>query len=165
MTHAMKPKESILSPEDMLPNVKYTLTINPNDSFQFWDDILDPYQRVKKATNHMRHVIRQNPNFHMDLQMEISRNGRLHWHGTILFKTDDKILEFFLGFVHEFLTKHTMEIDIISTIQISKKWKDWDEYCLKGKRFKLPRLETAEVCKTKMVNPKKIYKTMDEFAE
>lgn len=156
------PKNPMISPEEIVLNTKYSITINPEDSYQFWSEPMKG-ERIKKSTNHMRHIMRQNPNYHLDLQMETSSLGRLHWHGTILFKDDNNLLEFFLTFIHDFLTKHVIEIDIITDKEISKKYKNWEAYCTKQKRFNFPRLETSEVCKTKMVNPNRIYKDITEY--
>lgn len=96
--------------------------------------------------------------------METSSKGRLHWHGTILFKHIEHLKYFYIEFIHKFLLNHTVEMDTITTEPVSKKYESWNHYCEKQGKFNLPHLDTADVCKTKMVNPNKVYKTIDEFA-
>lgn len=157
------PKSPILSPELVVINTPYAVTINPDDNYQFFN--ASKSERIKKSVNHMKYVMLHNPNFMFTLRLEISSKGRLHWHGVLTFHHANHIADFYMEFIHEFLTKHTMEIDTIADKVVSKKYASWEEYCNKQQLFKLPYLCTKEISKLKTANPNKIYKTIDEFAQ
>ena len=143
--------------------VKYAVTINPNDDFQFFKDCMS--ERLKKAENHMKYVLKSQPNFQFDLHMEISCKGRIHWHGTLEFKHHDNIRVFYFEFINEFLTKHTMELDTLSETKISKKYESWDEYCTKQIHLVNIHLITLEIMKNKLniKNVNKIQHTFDDY--
>lgn len=151
MTHKM----SIMSPELVLVDTEYTLTINPNDDFQFFNDIGS--ERIKKSENHIKYLMRKYPNFIMNLQLEVSRTGRLHWHGTILFKKQKHITDFYLEAIHDLLLKHHIEMDTIADPQ------KWKEYCLKGKHMMDVNLYTPEVVKTIGKPRNKVFKDISEY--
>jgi len=114
-------KASILSPDKVGININYTFTVNPNDEFQYWGDL----DRIKKATKHMTFIMNRYINLDISVHLDINRTGRIHWHGTISFKTNAQILDFYVDIIHELLTKHQIEID---TIEDPIKWSD---YCHK----------------------------------
>lgn len=145
-----KPKKSILEPKDIELSVAYTFSINPNDDYQFWNDIES--ERIKKATNHMKYIIKHNPNLLLDLYVDVSSLGRIHWHGTVTFKHFNHVKMFYTEFVHDILTKHTLEVDTIKDNGV------WVEYCLKCKHLWNVNLKTEIVCKIPIANSKRIFK-------
>lgn len=149
-------KESILSPDKVELNIKYTFTVNPNDDFQYWGD----QDRIKKATKHMQFICNRYINYDIELYMDISRTGRLHWHGTISFKTNTQILDFYVEIIHELLTKHQIDMDTIKDPLI------WTTYCLKMfnlLRVSIDNTKNREKKLGKQVLP--FQKPFDEFLE
>jgi len=149
-------KQSILSPEKVEINVKYTFSINPNDDYQFWNDT--EAERVKKATNHITWLCRKYCNIYFELFMDVSRVGRIHWHGTILFNNRLNIKQFFTEIIHDLTLKHTIEMD---TIADPKKWL---EYCTKTKHLWDNTVSTRELMK-KYLRKELPVKYKDYFTE
>ena len=146
---------AIISPELITVDTEYTFTVNPSDDFQFFKEIGS--ERIKKAQNHMTYIIRQNPNVKINLQLEISRTGRLHWHGTLMFKHLKHVTTFFLETIPDLLTKHHIEID---TIADKAKWK---EYCLKQKHLIDVNLYTDDLIKNLGKPRNKVFKDISEY--
>lgn len=69
---------------------------------------------------------------------EISTNGKLHWHGIILFKTFTKVGKFYSQ-LPIYLNLLQMELDTISDI------KEWVEYCNKGSNYMRALLATYKL--------------------
>lgn len=115
-------KAKIVSPEEIKLNEFYTLTLNPNDRHQYFDAT----NRIDKLTSYMQAKILDCPNMDVDVHMEISRKGRLHFHGTIMFCKTEHILYFYLHKINEWLESFQIEIDTISDRL------KWDTYCTKS---------------------------------
>lgn len=120
-------KVPILEPQYMEINKKYTFTVSPDDSYQFFDQLGS--ERITKATNHMQSILDKNHFLDIDLWIDVSRTGRIHWHGTILFKHINHIRLFYEELVHEWTKKHQLEIDTIADEG------KWTEYCQKVKHL------------------------------
>jgi len=124
----------LLSPEEVKINVKYTITLNPNDTYQFF---ADKQNRLKNHTEYWQKYI-QVLSAEIHCIQEVSKLGRLHWHGTILFKTQQNINNFYINNMH-CLTEHCMcHITLITD-------KDWEEvYMKKAKHMDLPKIDTTD---------------------
>jgi len=118
-------KCTMLSPELIEINTVYTITLNPSDDFQYWTN--ESYQaRIKALSAYVElYLLKQIPAV-VDIYMESSRTGRLHFHGTIKFLKSDHILEFYLMTLHKLVGKFQIEIDTIKDIKI------WTTYCRKS---------------------------------
>lgn len=150
-------KTHILSPEQIDVDKEYTFTVSPNDDYQFWND--KQSERLKKATNHMTYIARQYMNLDLCLYVDVSRNGRIHWHGTIRFKTRLSIKEFYTEIIHELLTKHQIEMDTIKDLEI------WLSYCTKVKHLWDEKVFTNTLIKMKdrFVNVAKHQREIGEY--
>nr|UOF80451.1 rep protein [Cressdnaviricota sp.]UOF81224.1 rep protein [Cressdnaviricota sp.] len=131
-------KNPIIDPKLVEPNIPYTLTINPNDDYQFFKENME--DRIKKSVNHMNYILKNYTCLHINLQMDISRTGRIHWHGTITFPCEMSIKRFFFEIIHELLTKHIIEIDTIEDLV------KWTEYMNKLKWLNV-NVSTKTCCK------------------
>lgn len=121
-----KPQYSCIDVEDIVPETPYTFTFNPNDQRQFWEDqyrFKNFMTQLKKDFYFLKEVCR------IKGFVEISKGGRLHFHGCIRFKEVLDIFSFFLNKVHTLQRYGTYEID---TLQDSTKW---NEYVAKQSRF------------------------------
>jgi len=61
-----------------------------------------------------------------DLYGDVSRTGRIHYHGKIRFKTIDAIKKFYLKYIYKLSDKFQIEMDTIDDEEV------WDEYCTKS---------------------------------
>lgn len=113
-------KHNLLKFEHMLLNTVYCITLNPEDDGQCFGNIQrinDFMEKHKKALN----VIIKDT-CHLELMLEISPSGRLHFHGYItLF---DKI-SFYSDIIHNLMKKYMIEIDIINDPCV------WNNYIVK----------------------------------
>lgn len=150
----MNNAQTIIHPECVSIDTKYTFTLNPSDDFQFFKE--DPETRITKSINHIKYIIRNNPNYHMDLFLEVSCKGRLHWHGTLLFKHNNHIKNFYLQFIPQILNNHSIEIDTIADPD------KWLEYCTKSKHLFNHNIKTSDIVKFKKPN-NKLFKPIDEY--
>lgn len=149
-------KQNIIAPENWELDTYYSITLNPCDDYQYWSEISD--ERIKKSKNHMKYLIRRYCNIHMDLYLEISRTGRLHWHGTIKISHINHVREFYLVVIHELMTKHHVDVDTIEDMD------KWIEYCTKGIKIINVNLMTSHVIKDKIGDTRfLLQKPIDEY--
>lgn len=161
--HNMAPKSrtnkgkptGMIEPKSIGLDIMYAITINPNDDFQFWTD--PESERIKKATNHLKYVIKHNPNYDFHLVIDVSRIGRIHWHGTIRFKHLNHVRMFYTEFLHDFLSKHHLDMDTIKDPVV------WNSYMYKTSHLWSNELTTVSVCKIPIVNKSKIYKDITQY--
>lgn len=118
-------KAKIISPEEIVCDTKYSFTINPNDKRQYFDCI----DRVIKLREFLEQQILEIPNVHINVYMECSRNGRLHFHGTIMFTTFDSIKHYYINKMHDWSNWCNMEIAPLTDPD------KWQEYCVKSKKI------------------------------
>lgn len=128
------PKDKMLSPEAIEVGTIYSFTVNPNDKRQYWE-LMD---RVEKLTHFMELQLIDIPNVHIMLHMEISRTGRLHFHGTIKFTTKECIKHFFLFKIYDWMKLHQLDMGVINDSKI------WDDYCTKSKSILDVKITTKE---------------------
>lgn len=120
---SMAPKCNIVSPEEIEVNKLYAITMAPNDDLQYWTD----EERVSKLEHYMINYILKDAPAVIDITMEVSRTGRLHYHGTIMFPIRRNIHNFYINTIHKWLNKFIIEIDTIKDLTV------WLTYCGKCK--------------------------------
>lgn len=115
----------IIKLEEVCKKTFYTLTVNPNDSRQFFDKD----NRMTKFLSYFKMYIV--PMFIGDVNgfIEISPTGRLHFHGTLKFRNNDQIYRFYLDNVHKLTTMCMLEIDTIDDIKV------WNKYISKQQQI------------------------------
>lgn len=126
-----KNPQQVISPEEIELNRDYTITLAPNDVGQHWGT----HNRIETCKIQMSSLIQY---FHKDIDyliyMEVSRTGRLHWHGTINFKSYESIVDFYVDRIHNLQNHMLIEIDSI------KDTEKWQLYCTKSQKMKFPKL-------------------------
>jgi len=129
-----KKNTSILAPEEVNKDTLYTFSLNPDDDHQFWKEN-NSLQRELKFTDFWRKFLERylTPVAQYDIHLEVSRLGRLHFHGTIQFKD---IKEFYLYTLHWMLHICQIEIDTIKDPLV------WKEYCTKQNLLKFNLVST-----------------------
>lgn len=118
-------KAPLISPEEIQLKQVYAITINPSDKRQYFDCT----DRVQKLTEYMEKLILTVPNIGFHLWMECSRNGRLHFHGTISFPSYDSIRRFYVIQLHSWLDLLNIEMKVIDNVE------KWNAYCIKSKHL------------------------------
>lgn len=116
--------------ENVKPCRQYTFTLNPSDQYQFWDDPLREIMIVHK----MAKYISDRANYlNIEVYLETSSVGRLHWHGTIMFVDIEAIKRFYLSDLHALLAKNHVEIDTIG--DSDEDHQRWEDYISKQYEF------------------------------
>lgn len=107
--------------EDMEDDYRYSITLNPEDAYQFWDmpDRLALFE--KHHLNHLKKLaIHDRINVCVfDLHLELSPAGRLHYHGYLRMLNKKT---FYLYTLHKLAKQYQYEIDVINDPQV------WDDY-------------------------------------
>lgn len=141
-------------------NTLYSITINPNDQFQFKKK---GQRRVSMFHNHFyEHFLsyttnRIEYNLHLDIseprQMTVDKYPRLHFHGTILFKTNGSIRDWLTYLLPDLLSKAYVDIDTVDDAGI---WYDYmtkfDHISKLGPLSNLDQLNQAKPNKEKEVS-------------
>lgn len=111
--------------EDVIINTKYSFTVSPCDDYQYFneDDREDKFRKMFKM------YFKKWKSINVYLYPELSPRGRLHFHGTLLFKTEKSIKTFYLFYISDILRKAQIEID---TIGDEEKWR---LYCVKQSKY------------------------------
>jgi len=124
MTHP-KFQNHLLPYESIELNIKYTFTVSPSDAHQYFN-IEDRDEKFRKFW--ISHFSKWK-DINVYLHPEVSPKGRLHLHGTILFKTNKSIKQYYLYYIVDLLNKSQTEVDTIQDESV------WATYC--GKQSKL----------------------------
>lgn len=115
----------LISPEEIQVDVKYTLTLCPDDSLQFWN--ANEIQRLERSQDYIRSLLLNlGKNTDINIWLEVSRTGRIHYHGTIMFASKNSVKTFFLTKIHKIQDHFKIEIDTISDMD------EWLDYCQKS---------------------------------
>lgn len=124
----MKPKiagagesHKMIDVESIVYGQIYAFTLNPDDNRQFWDD---PDRIERFVQFHEKYTIKHIYG-DMRVMLEISKKGRLHFHGTISWPNRETLLHFFLDSIHTLTKCNTYEVDTITDIQ------KWNTYITK----------------------------------
>lgn len=122
-------KSNLLKLELLHPFVKYAITLNPNDARQFWD--LYNENRVQSMEGYVNtYLLKYYKDFcSLIIYMESSPNGRLHFHGTIMFYCYGDIKRFVLSEINKIQKQWHIDMDTIKDEKI------WETYCSKQNRF------------------------------
>ena len=114
----------MLNPNEILPLIKYSFTVKPNNRFQFWGK--DVEERVQKSQDYINQIMDENNCMLMTLYMHVTKTGRIQWQGTIGFVDEESISNFFLSTLHKWSKKQITEIGKINDMEA------WEKYILKS---------------------------------
>lgn len=128
--------------ETIVKGKAMAFTFNPDDAGQFWHEKKrkpTDLSRVDMCANHMIDLLWfHNTTFKAYLQMEVSKHGRLHFHGLI--RIND-IRKFFVNTVRSLQHHGTYCIKEFTSAEAIP---EWEKYCEKGLALRLPAIETPE---------------------
>lgn len=114
------PKNSIISPEEIVLRQQYSFNINPSEQHF---NIKSPQLRWAKMFQDIEILI--NTMFaEIHGNLEVSRTGRIHMHGYIRFVS---VSNFYIATLPQMLSRATLEIDSIKDFDV------WDKYVMKSK--------------------------------
>lgn len=127
------PRNEVMKMELCEPGKEYALTLAPSDDKQFWGECKlsqNGLSRVRMFYDQQKvSVYRMLKGYDYKLDLESSPLGRLHWHGRIKFKDDDKIIDFYVNRVPNLIKGYTICVKPIKDDDI------WRTYCKKQNRF------------------------------
>lgn len=140
-------------PEDIEVGTDYAFTINPEDKHQFFN--CNSLNRVREFHKHACERLEDiftSTLCRVKLKLEISKKGRLHYHGWINFSDEDDIINFFLVVVHKLESYCTYDLHMIKDEKNDgKEFKGtWREYVYKQNLFKLWLKLNNGVCNIKL---------------
>lgn len=140
------------APEAITIGVPYTFNYNPDDSHQYFNCA----DRLDKAKSYMTiWLAKLKP--HIRIHLELSKMGRLHWHGTIKFQNNAQVLEFFLFKIIQLTGNGHIEIDTISDME------EWSKYITKSKHILDVCLDSHKLKTPLKYANKEIYRSFDEY--
>lgn len=107
--------------EECEEGVDYAITLNPEDTYQYWDieQRMDAFNKYHKGYLGKLTASSIDNIFIMSLRIEVSPNGRLHYHGIL------KILNkkhFYLYTIHKLQKIYAYKIDTINKPDV------WETY-------------------------------------
>lgn len=120
-----KPQNVVPEMESMLPRKEYAFTMNPTDQYQHFR----AQDRIKEFYTDVRRLLQLVYNIKYVLYIELSPKGRLHLHGTIEFKDEDTIYNFYLKHLRYLMNQATLVIKPITD------YDNWKIYCDKQHGF------------------------------
>lgn len=135
----------IMAPEDIEPLREYTFTLNPDDDHQYWA-YPDRIDMVKEWGIHVIDKL----SAQISLYIEISRLGRLHFHGTIKWNGSKQVLAFYCNELHDVLKHGQIEIGNIDSLS------EWSEYCQKSKHIISLEIHTTDAHIKRLKNVEKL---------
>ena len=116
-----KPKYKSPSIEDIVPLKIYSFTINPEKQY-YNKGAMRHISIIQDVTD----VLNKYNNYKYNLYMEISKNGRIHFHGTIHFEDP---WDFYYTIIYKLQQMSTYYIDTIEDQKV------WNEYILKQQKY------------------------------
>lgn len=138
-----------MSPEQIKIKTKYAITINPSDDYQYWNK----EDRVNLFKTYWQNSInKMSAEIHMIL--EISKTGRLHWHGYITFHTKQNILDFYVDYMHDLMSRSMV---LIKNIEDEE---GWEAYLTKCKHLIDEKIGTTDAAIKRLSNITKLKKQM-----
>lgn len=112
------------SPEEVKVDIEYAITINPSDTYQYFSS----HDRIKEFTDFWQVYINTMA-CEIKLCLEVSKMGRLHWHGIIKFHTQKNINTFYVSNIH------ALSLRCMHIIKPIASKADWDVYISKSKHM------------------------------
>lgn len=144
-----KARINLLPPEEIIPGEKYAFTVNLADTYKDKDQYVMAYRWFLQ-----KYV---KPNARFTMHFELSKMGRLHMHGYIIFKDGKSIAQFYFN-LNDMQQKCSMEIDTISDA------KKWQEYCIK-QHLVIGEFIDEYVVDEKMIKKEKPIHLRDQFVD
>lgn len=120
-----KLKHTIPDMEIVVPRTEYAFTLNPTDQYQHFR----AQDRVKDFINDVKRLLQLSYNIKYVLYIELSPKGRLHLHGTIEFKDETTIYNWYLKHLRYLMHQGTVCIKPITD------YDKWIIYCDKQHGF------------------------------
>lgn len=118
-------KKTLLEPESVEPDVLYTFTIN----YAIEDNRANRNKSFFETFHDQSRAIYDIKHCNYKIYPELSRVGKLHWHGNIMFKNYAQIALFYAIELPRLMKIAQIEIDTIADTD------KWTEYIMKGRKY------------------------------
>ena len=118
----------VIQPEKVELNTDYTITINPCDSRQYWNQ----KDRIECVSRDMALIIGQ-VSADWTVYLETSSVGGYTGTGRISFQTYSSVKEFYVNHIHRIMSTNNIEIDVINDEEIWDTYMKKQEYLMKTK--------------------------------
>lgn len=126
----------MLSPEVIKVDTLYALTINPNDDHQYWKSSSTEDRLSDFNTYWQAYIQLLTAEIHCNT--EVSKIGRLHYHGTISFKTQKNINDFYINNFYKLANISNVMITLISDLD------GWEDYYCKASHMIKDKINTTD---------------------
>lgn len=139
----MTTRHNLLEPEDVVLSRNYCFTVSPSDKHQNYG--LNSAARVTAFMEHWRDLFDKWFNkistIRVKLRMEVSKQGRLHFHGWIKFRTIEDIKVFYIYIFPKLKDICTLDIHEFTALkangdEFNNKYKTWKDYVNKQSLYK-----------------------------
>lgn len=114
---AYSDKHKLIAPEDIEINTLYSITFNPDKQY---GGSLGYIYHDKDMFSLIKHK-----DIKFDLSREVSKKGRIHYHGIIYFTNKSNLLDIWINMIPKWLKQCTVYMDTIDDITV------WKQYCNK----------------------------------
>lgn len=116
-------KANIVSPENIMDGVAYTFNITPSDKAQFWGKTNRCEDNFRIYNDYLHSKLSSTIRY--ELYQELSRNGRIHYHGIIIFDELSAVHDFYANRIYWLQENAIIEIDTCEDEEV------WEKYCMK----------------------------------
>lgn len=139
----MTTRHNLLEPEDVVLSRNYCFTVSPSDKHQSYG--LNSTTRVNEFMKHWKEVFDKwfdkISTIRVKLRMEVSKQGRLHFHGWIKFRTYDDVKVFYVYIFPKIKDMCTLDIHEFTACkangdEFNSKYKTWTDYVNKQSLYK-----------------------------
>lgn len=128
-----------LDPELIEIGTEYAFTVNPSDFHQYWQ--CNSGHRVENFVHKSRQLLIRMlaPHAQYRMRLEISKGGRLHYHGYISFNSKAQIRDFFVTVIHKLQSFCTYDLHQIKDLRTdgSSFKGTWKQYVNKQSFWKI----------------------------
>lgn len=138
----MTTRNITLEPEDVVLRNAYCFTVSPSDKHQHYkyNSSTRVNEFMKDWTEKLEKLFKVST-IKVKLRLEISKAGRLHFHGWITYRTDEDIRMFYLTIFNKLTEMCTIDIHEFTALkangdEFDSKYKTWKEYVNKQSLFK-----------------------------
>lgn len=128
----IKVKHNCIPPEDIHPEKIYSFSYNPQEQPLFEKFYKMKLNNLSDWSNQMKNIFQNLKFCNIEVNLELSRKGRFHYHGVIKI---DKPIEFVLHDLKMLAHYGTYEIDHINNFE------QWNTYCEKQQHLIEPYCE------------------------
>lgn len=135
--------QSYVEPHDVRLDHWYPLTLNPSKHIFNSADFKNKFVIFKKK---MKELLKNNfSKLDYNFYIEMSKKGRFHLHGQIMFYSFEDVTSFF-SFLHENDKLFQYKFGDMLAVDTSTQYKSWLDYCQKQCKFWRDQNKDSQLC-------------------